>query len=144
MSDIERAIQREAETNQAVKDIVEQLAQAAAPIWHWGDGYGGYVKELLRLAVEARGLEWEEPHRRNPEPANRKAISRYTREIVIARDGLLCSYCKVDLHPRDVTLDHKIAVANGGSDEPANLCVSCQSCNSSKGVRDHTEFVRRS
>lgn len=35
-------------------------------------------------------------------------------------------------HATDLTGDHKVAKANGGSDEPANVQVLCRGCNSRK------------
>lgn len=35
-------------------------------------------------------------------------------------------------HATDLTADHIVAKANGGSDEPGNVAVLCRSCNSRK------------
>lgn len=39
------------------------------------------------------------------------------------------------------TVDHVIARARGGTDDPANLVSACQPCNVAKGDRDVDEFV---
>lgn len=60
-------------------------------------------------------------------PAKRLAIN--------LRDNLRCVYCCKDLHgadPRDVTLDHVIAKADGGSNHESNLVTACRTCNCSR------------
>lgn len=53
------------------------------------------------------------------------------RASVLRRDDHTCHYCGA--HAESV--DHVLAVANGGDDRAENLVASCQSCNSSKGAR---------
>lgn len=56
----------------------------------------------------------------------------------------LCRYCRA----RDgrivsaTVLDHVLALSLGGTDDPANLCPACQSCNSAKAV-DEQRFINR-
>jgi 5-methylcytosine-specific restriction endonuclease McrA len=58
-------------------------------------------------------------------------------------DGWRCHYCHVELGdvsqhaPNMPTLDHKVAVINGGTDELDNLVLCCSRCNSRKN-RHHT------
>lgn len=57
------------------------------------------------------------------------------RLAIYLRDSFRCVYCCEDLHaadPRDITLDHVKAKADGGSNLPANLVTACRSCNSSR------------
>jgi len=53
---------------------------------------------------------------------------------VIAREGV--AECKRCGSQDDLTLDHIVPLSKGGSDDPKNLQLLCQSCNSSKGDRD--------
>lgn len=65
------------------------------------------------------------------------------------RDGPLCCYCKVPtvVDPiegerfRERTLDHVIALSQGGKDELANVVLACRSCNSRKGRRPQYQYV---
>lgn len=63
------------------------------------------------------------------------AIGKRTRFEILKRDGFKCKYCGatpaagVVLH-----IDHVEAVANGGSDDPANLVVACKDCNLGKSA----------
>ena len=51
-----------------------------------------------------------------------------------------CQYCdSVD----DLTIDHIVAVDNGGLDTPQNITVACRRCNSAKGTRHVEEFLDR-
>lgn len=60
------------------------------------------------------------------------AVSKRTRFEVFKRDGFTCQYC--GRTPPTVVLecDHVEAVANGGSDDEANLVTSCFDCNRGK------------
>lgn len=64
----------------------------------------------------------------------RKPISKRTRFDIFKRDGFVCLYC--GSHPPEVTLevDHVVAIANGGTNHPANLATSCENCNRGKSA----------
>jgi 5-methylcytosine-specific restriction endonuclease McrA len=49
--------------------------------------------------------------------------------------GWRCRYCNCDLDRSNVTKDHQIPLALGGSQWASNLVPSCKPCNSWKGVR---------
>ena len=49
-------------------------------------------------------------------------------------------YCLRCGTKEDLTIDHIIAITNGGSDEWDNLQILCFSCNSSKGNRHSTDY----
>lgn len=68
----------------------------------------------------SRGPEWEA-----------------TRTATLDRDGWQCQYCQKPLYGDDATVDHIVAKARGGTDDPDNLISCCRSCNSSKGDRDN-------
>jgi len=64
------------------------------------------------------------------------AMSKNLRMALYIRAGFTCAACgRSALGGRRLrlSLDHLRAVSLGGSDEPQNLVVLCQSCNSSKG-----------
>lgn len=63
-------------------------------------------------------------------------MSRVLRELVCARAGNCCEYCKLPQELLPVALfhlDHVIPVQHGGDDGAANLCLSCSRCNLNKG-----------
>lgn len=53
-------------------------------------------------------------------------------ELCVERDGPGCFYCKVDLMDDEVTLDHYIPLAAGGTWDVENLRIACQPCNNRK------------
>lgn len=64
--------------------------------------------------------------------AGRRDVSTRTRFNVLRRDDFSCRYC--GRRPPDVELviDHLVAVANGGDNEPENLVTACDPCNAGK------------
>ncbi len=57
----------------------------------------------------------------------------WTREGILERDGLLCSYCGYHSDdPTDFEIDHIYPLSRGGSDTEDNLTVACRPCNRSK------------
>ena len=54
---------------------------------------------------------------------------------VIERDGWTCSYCDLDISTSYIrhAIDHVHPLSRGCTNELDNLCMSCQTCNSSKG-----------
>lgn len=59
------------------------------------------------------------------------------RARVLARDHGVCGYCGAPA----TTVDHVVAKANGGTDDPSNLIACCKPCNSTKGARVMTRLA---
>ena len=65
----------------------------------------------------------------------RKGISPNTRFEILKRDKYKCQICgKNQKHGVTLHIDHRIAVANGGTNNVENLWVLCSPCNLGKGV----------
>lgn len=62
----------------------------------------------------------------------RQPVTLSTQNAVYARDGHQCRYCGTTEAP--FHLDHVLPVIQGGTSEPGNLVVACQSCNCRKSV----------
>jgi len=76
-------------------------------------------------------------------PATRTAVIAPLRADVWDKSGGICWYCGVRMHPlRNFHVDHFLAVADGGTNDLANLVPACQSCNSRKGSRP-ADYLRR-
>lgn len=52
-----------------------------------------------------------------------------------------CAYCHRGLR-EDYTIDHIVAVANGGTNDPSNLQLTCPDCNSDKGAKDPIFYAK--
>lgn len=83
---------------------------------------------------------WSEWHwQRGIDPAaprpGRPPIPRAVRELVMARDGLVCQICFGDVAPDDVHLDHIKPWSKGGEHRVRNLRVTHSLCNLHKAAR---------
>lgn len=77
------------------------------------------------LTLLCRSCWWEMEHERN----RRRSVSPTVRKAVLARDGHRCVKCG---DSRRLTVDHIIAIANGGTSDMSNLQTLCQWCNNGK------------
>lgn len=59
------------------------------------------------------------------------AISKRLRFEILRRDAFTCRYCGSGAN---LTVDHVVPTALGGSDEPENLTTACADCNSGKSA----------
>ena len=60
----------------------------------------------------------------------------YLRTYVFERDRYTCGYCGSKVNNLDeITCDHIIPKAAGGSSFPENLITACRNCNNTKGVK---------
>lgn len=74
----------------------------------------------------------------------RPAFSPSERQQILAKNNGRCWWCNVELeygyddknrNPRWFTVDHVVALANGGAHSIENAVPACRRCNSSKGAR---------
>lgn len=94
-------------------------------------GCVGYQHVLVDLFVE----EWLAKRAAGARPS----IGKDMKNAVLARDGMVCRYCKRPVHtrrkgPRKLHIDHVIPWSLGGRHTVDNLVVSCAACNLSKGA----------
>jgi 5-methylcytosine-specific restriction endonuclease McrA len=54
-----------------------------------------------------------------------------------------CWWCGAKLKGREYHVDHRIPLVRGGSNDAANLCISCPKCNLSKGSKLPQEWNGR-
>ena len=64
-------------------------------------------------------------------PTKRKQTPKSVREAVFKRDNYCCVKCG---STKNLEVDHKVSLANGGTNEMANLQTLCQDCNRRKGA----------
>lgn len=73
-------------------------------------------------------IEWAEGFRPR---TRRRSISPGQRARIYKRDGYRCVECGCD-DEELLTIDHRVPVAKGGTNEDANLQTMCQPCNQRK------------
>lgn len=61
------------------------------------------------------------------------------RERVFARDGYCCNYCGAGGPGVELHADHIVPWSEGGLTSDGNLCVLCEPCNLSKGVKSDAQ-----
>lgn len=69
-----------------------------------------------------------------------KLTSDLLRDRIFASGGR-CEWCDEDLVQQEFELDHIESLSRGGSNTPANLVVSCPSCNRRKSGKHSARFA---
>lgn len=98
------------------------------------------AQRQLSLLVEALGADVGHP------PAQRRpARSKELADALYAEADGRCSYCGTEMvweqnHPDQMTIDHVVALAIGGTNERENLIAACRTCNSMKRTRSAESF----
>lgn len=87
-----------------------------------------------------------------PRPNGSTRAWRKVREHVWQRDGARCRACGTTTHlsrctrrgcPRCYQAGHRVPLARGGSDHPANLLCLCAECNAAMGDRTFDEWAKQ-
>ncbi len=63
----------------------------------------------------------------------------FTRSNIYARDAYTCQYCGNVFRDQDLTFDHVIPQAQGGTKGWTNIVTACVPCNRKKGARTPAE-----
>lgn len=69
-------------------------------------------------------------------------ISKRRRRAIYARDGARCVWCATLCEPTQLTLDHVVPRAHGGTHSTRNLVTACLRCNSRRGCLTLLQFAR--
>jgi hypothetical protein len=98
----------------------------------------GYTDDFGHDHTTAYGFSGDPPQAfldSQEQAANRPRVRRITPGLkmkVLERDDFTCKHCKAR---KNLTVDHILAVANGGTDDFDNLQTLCMSCNLAKGTK---------
>lgn len=84
---------------------------------------------------------YRQPGQRERRNATTREWRRRKRLRILVRDGFTCAYCLIVLDEKRLTVDHKIPVARGGSDEDDNKITCCWSCNRRKCTKTYEQFM---
>lgn len=68
----------------------------------------------------------------------RKLRQKVTKEC----DDIRCWYCGRCIKDKEITFDHVVPKAHGGTDDPSNLVCCCALCNRLKGQKSLEEFEK--
>lgn len=129
--DYSEAIKREEDAYIAVKRLAAELAEAAVPIKHIGDGNCRLVIEYVVDALIARGL-YSDPATWVRTAPKKKVIGNALRTKVFERDAFRCVHCAAHIN---LTVDHIKPESKGGTLDFDNLQTLCRPCNSTKGSK---------
>lgn len=73
--------------------------------------------------------------------AIRQRITQRKRDEVFLLAEFACQYCGQRFSAQELTIDHLIPIALGGTNDDENLVAACLSCNSRKGDRNPHEWI---
>lgn len=64
--------------------------------------------------------------------------AQFKRRVKMIREGMLsrdpeCKWCYRELDEKTLTVDHVLAIADGGTNHYTNLVPACEPCNSMRG-----------
>jgi len=101
------------------------------PQWHWGLIVPLHFSNCKEFSVYAA--------HQSVNSANSKKkgnISARMRWKVLERDNFTCQYCGArGGEDTPLQVDHRVSLADGGTDKLENLITSCAKCNSGKGAQ---------
>lgn len=75
--------------------------------------------------------------------AQRKIFSDYEKKTIYAKCDGKCAICGKPVQFKHMTVDHKVPLSKGGTNELSNLQLSCLECNRMKSDFLTEEFMER-
>jgi 5-methylcytosine-specific restriction endonuclease McrA len=60
---------------------------------------------------------------------------------IIRRTAKRCAYCNKKLKKHEITIDHLVPIALGGTDEYNNIVPACEACNNKKSGKLPLNFI---
>lgn len=75
--------------------------------------------------------DWANPARIKQEREKAKKLKKTSWWRAKLNQGV-CHYCEQKFLPNELTMDHVVPIARGGSSVPGNVVPACQKCNQSK------------
>lgn len=96
--------------------------------------------KLWRMSLPDKGQSYV----RNRRALQRNAQGKHSAsdiQAILAIQKWKCAYCRTGIKLR-FSIDHIVAIKNGGANSRDNLQALCRSCNSRKSSRDPIEFAQ--
>jgi hypothetical protein len=118
-------------------EIRARIRNATRDVEEIGDGSGGPIAECYSVEV-AELFEYAvsdlEFLLRLIDPPTRIKVPAKLRYQVLRRAGFRCASCGATAQQAQLEVDHIRPVSQGGTNDPRNLRILCQPCNSGKGA----------
>jgi 5-methylcytosine-specific restriction endonuclease McrA len=80
--------------------------------------------------------------------ATKRKVFNNQRRLIFLQANYRCRYCRRSIstevpsdHPRKATIDHKMPLSRGGSNDVDNLVASCAACNHEKSDMCDGEYT---
>jgi len=129
--ELERYIQGRVGVSDAAASLqkIEELEAEVAELRRVIGSPSDPASRQRTLAIRS---EWELEYGQR----KRTYLSKRVRWLIFERDGHRCVYCGNG--PDDgskLTIDHRVSVIDGGTDDPDNLATACWDCNQGKKDR---------
>lgn len=128
-TDLAEAIASETARERRAIELLNELMDVVEPLWKFGDGYGGWLREEFDAAAARHGYQVREPR---VTPSKKPVVPRWLWKEVMERDEYRCRRCGTHF---DLCCDHVIPLSADGPTTLDNLQALCRSCNSRKGAR---------
>lgn len=65
------------------------------------------------------------------------------KKLILDRDGPNCFFCGVEtVAAVDRTMEHLLAISDGGNNNPNNLTIACEPCNKAVGSRSIVDKIK--
>ena len=146
---------RQAYLRERRANLPQRLARKRRYYWKNRDRIRAAVKRKRlanpgRFRPVDRARYWRNPEKRRHQSriarAKRTGSSCYVSledwKLLLRRFRFRCAYCGARLTKGNRSLDHKIPLVRGGTNEISNLAPSCLRCNQRKHLRTAAEFLR--
>ena len=86
--------------------------------------------------------EWTDPARLKKEREKAQKLKKSQWWLTQVNRGI-CHYCQKKFPPRELTLDHIVPLARGGTSTPGNVVPACLACNREKKLETPAERLLR-
>lgn len=110
------------------KVLEENKVSKSDPRWNWHVIEPRHYAECVEYSVYF-------DTRKGAGGAKKRTLAPSVRWAVLERDGRRCVYCGKTSNESPLHVDHKISVADGGTESLDNLVTACAECNLGKGSK---------
>ena len=108
------------------------ITKAARKAVRTANKSGGTVSKVAKGVLKTQKFGKDMKYLVNDiKPTKRKQTPKSVREAVFKQDNYRCVKCG---STKNLEVDHKVSLANGGTNKMANLQTLCQDCNRRKGA----------